>query len=277
MPDAPYRTLDDVVDGLAAWERRFRDAGDRRAVFLTLYGVVSAEMRARVAERAFEDPPWVQRYAVAFANLYREALEHYEAGRTAAVPRAWRLCFEAARAGTGLVLQDMLLGVNAHVNNDLPAALSSVSIDPDRAARYRDHTAVNAVLGSVTERATRRIAALYAPGVAMLDECAGEVDELLSLFSLQIARESAWEGAISLANARGHLEQRLVTTLIGSRAAVMARLLLAPTAHPLVLSACRRIEESADILSLVRAACRDLEGGAPAPGTPTGRGENAAQ
>lgn len=251
MADPIYRTLDDVVEGLAGWERRFRDTGDRRAIFLTLYGVVSSEMRLRVADRAFADSEWVHRYAVAFANLYREALEHYEAGRTPSVPKAWRLCFDAARAGTGLVLQDMLLGVNAHVNNDLPLALSNVSIDPDRIARYGDHSAVNAVLGSVTERATQQIAALYAPGVAMLDDCAGQLDELLSLFSLEIARESAWESAVSLANARGPLERRLVSTLIGSRAAVMARLLLAPTAHPAMLRTCRRIEESADMLALI--------------------------
>jgi hypothetical protein len=110
---------------------------------------------------------------------------------------------------------------------------------------------VNAVLGSVTERATRRIADLYAPGVAMLDDCAGQLDELLSLFSLEVARESAWEGAVSLTNARSPIEQRLVSTLIGSRAAVMARLLLAPTTSPTLLRACRRIEESADVASLV--------------------------
>jgi hypothetical protein len=135
MSDAAYRTLDDVVEGLGAWERRFRGSGDRRAVFLTLYGIVSAEMRQRVAAGAFADPEWVHRYAVAFANLYREALGNYEAGRTTLVPKAWRLCFDAAGRGTGLVLQDMLLGVNAHVNNDLPLALSHVSIDPDRTAR----------------------------------------------------------------------------------------------------------------------------------------------
>src|SRR5215467_16058640 len=96
----PFRTLDDVVNGLAAFEKDFRDANDRRAVFLTLYGVVSTEMRARVAARAFSDNDWVHRYAVAFANFYRQALDDYEAGRVEAVPRAWRLCFDTARAGS---------------------------------------------------------------------------------------------------------------------------------------------------------------------------------
>jgi hypothetical protein len=71
-------------------------------------------MRARVAAGAFADNVWVHRYAVAFANLYRKALDDYDAGRMQQVPKAWRLCFDTARDGSRLVLQDMLLGINAH-------------------------------------------------------------------------------------------------------------------------------------------------------------------
>jgi hypothetical protein len=237
-----FRTLDDVVAGLSALEQRFRAAGDRRAIFATLYIVVSAQMKAQVAARAFADSEWVHRYAVAFANLYRQALGRYEDGLSTDVPKAWRLCFDAARGGATLVLQDMLLGINAHVNNDLPVALDTVSIAPDRELRYRDHAAVNAILGSVTERATERLAALYAPGFTSLDECAGQLDEIASAFSLEIARESAWEGAVALANARNPIERRLVTGMIGSRAAVLSRLLLAPSRNEPAIAACRQIE-----------------------------------
>ena len=238
-----FATIDDAAEGLAALEVRYRERNDRRAIFLTLYGIVSADMRARVAARAFEDNAWVERYTVGFANLYREALASYEAGDLERVPKSWRLCFDAAVAGTGLVLQDMLLGVNAHVNHDLPLALSAISIDPDRALRYRDHSAVNAVLAGVTERATARLAALYAPGLTALDDCAGPIDEMLSAFSLEVARESAWEGAVSLANARNTFERALVSRLMATRAAAVARLLLAPSRHAPLIAACRRVEQ----------------------------------
>jgi hypothetical protein len=247
----PFRTLDDVVNGLGAREQQFRAAGDRRAIFLTLYGIVSEAMRAQVAARAFADNDWVHRYAVTFANLYRQALDSYDAGQLDRVPKAWRLCFDTARAGTGLVLQDMLLGINAHVNNDLPRALATVSIDPDRDARYRDHCAVNAVLGAVTDEATKRLAALYAPGFTSLDECAGNLDELLSGFSLQVARESAWESAVSLTNARTPFERALATSMIAARAAVLAKLLLAPTLDPVASAACRRLESGPQWLTLL--------------------------
>jgi hypothetical protein len=256
MLTTPFRTLDEVVTGLAALEKRFRQQNDRRAVFATLYGVVSAEIRSRVAKGEFADNEWVNRYAVTFADLYRAALAAHETGDYARVPKAWTLAFDAARTGAGLVVQDMLLGINAHVNADLPHALTTVSIGPDRAARYRDHSAVNAVLAAVTERATERIAALYAPGLPTIDDCAGMIDEMLSAFSLEVARESAWEAAVALANARNDVERRLVTRLISTRSAALARLLLAPSRNPAVAAACRRLEQGSAWIALVADAAR---------------------
>ena len=246
-----YRTLDDVVAGFSSLEERFRAGKDRRSVFLTLYGVVSAEMRDRLASGAFADEVWVERYAVAFANLYREALDAYDAGRTAAVPRAWRRCFDTAAAGNNLVLQDVLLGVNAHVNNDLAFALDRVSLRPDRERRRHDHNAVNQVLTGVTQRATQRLASLYAPGIATMDEAAGDIDELVSRMSLDTARDSAWESACALADARGPVERGLAAARIASRASVLARLLLAPSRRPTLIATCRRLEEESNWLTLL--------------------------
>ena len=255
MPDTTrFRTIDDVVQGFDALEVRFRAAGDRRAIFVTLYGTVSTEIRARLAQRFFSDNEWVARYAVTFGNLYLDALDDYEAHRRDRVPKAWRLCFDLARSAEGLVVQDMLLGINAHVNHDLPFALEAISIDPDRARRHGDHGAVNAVLASVVERATARIAELYAPGLAPLDEIAGPLDELLGLFSLQVARDSAWESALALSNARNPIERRLACSLIDSRAAIMARLLRAPALSPATVSACRRLEGGPEWLGMVAGA-----------------------
>lgn len=248
-----WRTLDDVVAGLGSLEADFRRRRDRRCIFLTLYGIVSAEMRERVRQRAFADPDWVHRYAVAFANLYARALAAYDAGRLDEVPKAWRLCFDRARGGGGLVLQDMFLGVNAHVNADLPYALAEISIDPDRDARYRDHAAVNTVLGAVTERATHRLTELYAPGLQSMDDCAGQLDELISAFSLDVARDSAWEAAVALANARTSAERGLVATLVQSRAALVARLLIASTCSAPVRAACASLERGSAWLAFASA------------------------
>jgi hypothetical protein len=255
-----YQTLDDVISGLAEIEASFTQRGDRRAIFATLYGVISTAARENVGQHLFEDNTWVGRYAVAFANFYRLALDWYEAGHLSQVPKAWRLCFDFARESDGLVLQDLLLGVNAHVNNDLPLALNAVSIDPDRASRHRDHTAVNKVFSRVLERATQAVATLYAPGLETADDFGGQLDELASLFSIDVARESAWEAAVALANARSDAERRLTTTLVSARAAVVARLLRAPSLNPTFIAACRQFEQQPNWVALVATCIRHESG-----------------
>jgi hypothetical protein len=238
----PCTTIEAVVSRLETIESSCLARGDRRSIFATLYGIVTREIRDRTAAGAFHDNAWVRAYAVGFANLYFRAYDGAEEGRAADVPRAWRLCFDAAASGRTIVLQDLLLGVNAHINNDLPFAIASVRIDPDREARHRDHLAVNQVLSGVTERATERLAALYAPGLRTLDAAAGQLDELAGQFAIEVARDSAWEGAVSLTNARDAGERELVATMIGARAAVLARLIRSVSLSPAVIEVCRKVE-----------------------------------
>jgi hypothetical protein len=59
-----------------------------------------------------------------------------------------------------LVAQDVVLGINAHVNYDLALALSLVGVDPDRETKYADHCAVNDVLGRLVDDVRDRLASL---------------------------------------------------------------------------------------------------------------------
>lgn len=240
--DAEYRSLDEAVDHFNALETSYRQARNRRAVFLTVYLAVTMEMRRRVSEAQFLDNPWVSRYTLSFANLYRAALSAYERADGTALPKSWRIAFDAAKRADCLVVQDLLLGVNAHINHDLALALDEVSIEPDRQSRHTDHTAVNGVLAALTDAAQDKICSLYAPGFATIDEYAGRFDEEATGFSLRVARQCAWEGAVALANARHSAERLLVRKGLDYRSATLARLLLVPTLSPLLMDRCRKME-----------------------------------
>jgi hypothetical protein len=252
MTTTPYSTLDHVVDGLAGLEEAALARRDRRAVFLTVYGEMSRAMQRLIDDGWFHDREWVARYTVAFANFYREAYDGYDRGTP--VAKAWRVAFDTAKRGAALVSQDLLLGINAHINHDLALALHGVSIDPDREARLADHMAVNEVLRSLTEVVSTRISDLYAPGLAGVDACAGALDEEASNFSLALARENAWEAAVALANARSELERSTIRRLLDVRASAIAKLILVPNLNPLVFGTCRKIEEGTwwKVLSGVR-------------------------
>jgi len=98
----------------------------------------------------FGDPEWVERWDVAFADLYLRAHDAFMTGESSAVPRPWRLAFTAPDDLPAL--RHVLLGINAHVNYDLPQAMLSVisPADFDDAglieSRRRDHERIDEVL-----------------------------------------------------------------------------------------------------------------------------------
>jgi hypothetical protein len=181
----PFESVADAHERLTTLESTFRERGDRRGAFLCVYARVTEAVGAAIDAGEFADPEWVTDYLVTFADLYREALLAYETGDLVALPDPWQVAFETAARGDALVVQDVVLGINAHVNYDLALALQRVGVGPDRRARYADHCAVNAVLRSLVDEVQDRIAEFYAPGVTDLDESFGRLDEALSMFSLR--------------------------------------------------------------------------------------------
>jgi hypothetical protein len=238
-----YRSVDEVVRAMEGLEHHFHQRRDLRGVFATGYLEITRAIHRNLAGNLFLDAAWSTRYLVAFANLYRLALLDYEEGRTDRVPKSWRISFDAARAGTGLVIQHLVLGINAHINHDLAIALVQVGIDPDRPRRYADHLRINQILEGATARMKQRVASMYAPVLHRLDRLAGRLDDDLTNFSIPKAREHAWTFAVALAAARDEAERALLRRMLDDQAAVIARLVLAsPTRHPVFLNSVRFIE-----------------------------------
>ena len=96
---------------------------------------------------------------------------------------------------------DLLLGINAHVQRDLPLVLYAVGlVRPDGTSRKADHDRVNVILNRVTDDILAEIARRFDPTVddtnlpTTLDDAA--------LFQLLAAwREKAWRNAELLATA----------------------------------------------------------------------------
>jgi hypothetical protein len=250
--ESAFETLDDVVLGLTRLEERLYESKDRRVVFATAYLTMTLEIAKRVGEQTYNDPEWVARYAIAFANLYRTALVAFQAGDSANVPVPWRISFETASKRSNLLFQDLLLGINAHINHDLALALAEVSIDPNREARRADHFAVNEAIGRATNAVQDRLGGLYAPLFGHLDRLLGGFDERAAGFSIEKARLNAWTSAISLVNTKSDVERAVVIQTISDRAAVIARLILLPTRRSFVLRVRQILERLTARWELIR-------------------------
>ena len=238
-----YTSIDDAIQAFAALEQIFRDQHDRRAIFATAYLTITRAIKQSVDAGLFQDNAWVTRYALCFANLYRTALLAFEQGDLGALPKAWRISFETSRNNAALAIQDLVLGINAHINHDLALALVEVTIDPQRPTRYADHCKVNDVLRAATDLMQQRLGQLYAPILNLLDQACDHLDEAVACFSVEKAREAAWLSAVALANARDDSERAALRAGLNDRSAVLARLILAPTfAHTWVVGALQHLE-----------------------------------
>jgi hypothetical protein len=170
-----------------------------RRMFLGTYQRTTAAVGRAVEQARFEDPGWVDRWDVVFAGLYLAAHDADLAGGP--VPRPWRLAFEAP--ATLPDLRHVLLGINAHVNYDLPQALLEVVSTDDfldpvlMARRRRDHQRIDGVLA---ERVAAEDGELQ-PG-SLTDRLLAPLNRLATRRFLTEARRKVWHNTYELHAAR---------------------------------------------------------------------------
>lgn len=170
-------------------------------VFLSTYQRTTQAVGEAVARSVFEDPGWVERWDVAFADLYLTALDNQMAGRRP-VSRPWRLAF-AASADLHPLLH-VLLGINAHINYDLPQATLSVITDQDFQdpllldRRRRDHERIDSILASRVTAEDHAIGGTR----SLLDRILTPANRLSSRRFLHEARQKVWLNVAELQRAR---------------------------------------------------------------------------
>jgi hypothetical protein len=171
--------------------------------FLGTYQRTTLAVGKAVDDGYFEDPEWVERWDVAFAELYVTALDAHLSGGTPTRP--WRLAFDAPPDLPAL--RHVLLGINAHVNYDLPQALLAVISDEDftnaslMASRRRDHERIDGVLaGRVAAEDTQ----LAVHGRTLTDRVLQPLNRLSSKRFLRESRTKVWHNTGELQAARLH-------------------------------------------------------------------------
>jgi hypothetical protein len=214
--------------------RRFdplAQACDHNAVFALAYLRTTEEyLRAASEPGFFADVRFVNHEDRVFALYYFEAYDAWAAGR-AEVPPAWRIAFDAGRDRRVTGSGNLLLGMNAHVNRDLPLALAAIGlVRPDGASRKGDHDRVNVFLNRVVSPLLAEIAARFDP----------QVDDIATPYGLSYTatmqlllswRESAWRNAERLAAAGTPADRARVVAEIEVSAATTARALVAITSY----------------------------------------------
>ncbi len=159
------RVIDELIARMAAMLGPLEADGDQRRYFHATYQRTTIAVAEQIKRGGFADPGWVERWDVAFADLYLDALETTLAGQRPARP--WDIAFSAPADLPPL--RHVLLGMNAHINYDLPQALLAVITDAEfgdaalLARREADHQAIDGVLASRVGAEDDELARLSGP------------------------------------------------------------------------------------------------------------------
>jgi hypothetical protein len=196
--------IDELITRMAALGEPLASAGDKRRYFHATYQRTTVAVAEEISRGGFADATWVEEWDVAFAGLYLDALEADLAGRRPSRP--WAIAFAAP---DGLPpLRHVLLGMNAHINYDLPQAIVAVISDEQFgdpaliARREADHRAIDGVLAARVGAEDEVLASLSGP-VPLLDRVLAPLNRLGTRRFLREARQKVWANATALSQARG--------------------------------------------------------------------------
>lgn len=201
-----YKCVEKVIREM---ERRYDGlwaACDHRGLFALAYLLTTKEyQRASLEPDFFRDPEFVNHEDVVFARFYFDAYDDWSHGRLEKVPPAWRLAFSASTDKRVNTSGDILLGISAHINRDLPIVLATIGLtDPVTGeTRKPDHDKVNAFLARVALDPAVQAAwdPTYASGIP------GTPTGSATLALIQSWREAAWRWAERLVDARSPAEE----------------------------------------------------------------------
>jgi hypothetical protein len=247
MPDA--RTIDEVIAELDHIITAAIAEGDRLGLFAALYRGVTSRVRQGIAGGVFEDGPRMARFDAVFANRYLDALATWRAGGTPS--KCWRVAFEASRRTDLILLQHLLLGINAHVNLDLGVAAATVCPGDALPALHTDFDRINQILAALTDD-VKRVVAGFSPLLHLLDELGGSAEDAMVNFSLTAARDDAWQHAVMLAPLAPALQGPTIA-MIDGKATFLARLVAEPGRILTAMLDAVNLEESTDIAAVIRA------------------------
>ena len=198
---------------------------DHRAVFATTYRVLT-----QFAFRTVRDDPGFLRFPRwfffedgLFADVYLATMRADAEGRR--VSPAWQIAFDTAADGNVGGVQDMLLGINAHVQNDFPFVIAALSTNTKNGtSRKPDHDKFNVVLEKAYQAVVDEVERRYDPLIAVSNPDGVPADDVAGAELVRQWREQVWANAEKLIATRkdpaAHAE---VVQAIESNAADWAR------------------------------------------------------
>lgn len=189
-------SINDVLDQLESIVDQTRADSSRAGYFAAMYWVVTKAIKQAISDGEFEDGPRMAELDVVFAKRYIDAFDRHNAQEQPS--SAWQVSFLGADKWRPIIVQQLLTGMNAHINLDLGVAAATIAPGDSLAELHADFNKINEVLARMTDRFIEDIDAV-SPWIEYLDRIGGKAEQHVIKFSIDAARDAAWDLAERLA------------------------------------------------------------------------------
>ncbi|MBP6820538.1 MAG: hypothetical protein KA368_03295 [Acidobacteria bacterium] len=189
------KTIDEVIAQLTAIIEDAIRRPSRLGYFAALYRKVTIRVKEGIQQGRFQNGERMERLDVNFANRYLTAYEQHKQGLQPS--ESWQLSFESAEKWRPLILQDLLIGINAHINLDLGIAAQGTCPGDELPSLKQDFETINTILAELVQPVQNEIGDV-SPWIRFLEKIDPSANDAIINFSMRVARNSAWNFALRL-------------------------------------------------------------------------------
>lgn len=163
-----------------------------RGYFAVLYLKVTKAVQLGIENKAFQDNERMEQLDVIFAKRYIDA--YYNDQNQKPVSDSWQLAFDLDTKYWPIVLQHLLMGMNAHINLDLGVAAAEVMKGKNIDDLEHDFNKINQILSDLVGDVEKDLSKIW-PTLGKILKVTKKVDNFLVNFSMKLARDGAWKFA----------------------------------------------------------------------------------
>lgn len=185
-------TIDEVIRKLDLIIQDAETHNDPAGYFAALYRKVTIKVKEGIAKGYFDDGPRMEQLDVLFAQRYLDAWKAYKLCDQMSC--SWKKAFEQSPRYWPIVLQHLLVGMNAHINYDLGIVAAEISKGKELEDLREDFNRINSILSELVHEVQDNLSSVW-PMLKYLLKLTGKVDDYLVDFSMKLARDGAWKFA----------------------------------------------------------------------------------
>lgn len=201
------KTIDEVIEKLERIIQVSKTEESSLGYFAALYHRVTLTVKDKLNTNYFDDDVRMEQLDVIFANRYLSAYHNYKEGKQ--VTASWKFGFKSSEDSNLIVLQHLLLGMNAHINLDLGIAAAEISTKSTIDELEADFNRINEILSSLVDEIQADLARIWPTLVKILNYLK-KADDFLINFSMELARNGAWKFAKTAVGKKGVEKEELI-------------------------------------------------------------------